>query len=104
MPSLSASPTALKRKRRPSGRNCGNRWPTCPGTSIVTAWGSAPDDAVRIPGPAAGIRRISQCLRRTTFDVDAVKLAGGEEADRAAVGRPKGELRALGLRHRLRFY
>jgi hypothetical protein len=47
---------------------------------------------------------IGQHLWRTTSDVDAVQFAGSKKADRAAIARPKGELRALGSQQRLRFH
>src|SRR5262245_6664072 len=52
--------------------------------------------AVPIPGSAAASRRIRQRLWRTTSKIDAVELARRKVANRPAVGRPEGILRAIG--------
>ncbi len=59
------------------------------------AVGREDDHAVAVPGSAAAARRIAQGQRRAARGADLPQLAGREEADRRAVGRPERKARAL---------
>ncbi len=107
-----------KRKRRPSGRNCGQRW-------LPLAWielryrhcraacgrhthqrtegrRCKDDDAVAAPRAATFRGRVSQCLRCSACQIDALQFAPGKKTDRIAIGCPERMARFFGARERLR--
>ena len=113
---------ATYRKRRPSGRNHGQRC-ACSflaASRVVTGAGAPPaaetrnsplvrvrrkhDGAVAVPGPAYSGARVAQGHRRPAGDVDLLQLALGKEADEPAVGRPERKAPTFRPWKHLRFY
>ena len=110
-----------KRKWRPSGRNCGQRWLPWPGRKPRHGHGRPTrghhahqqadtdngrrgehEDAVAVPRAAAATRRVRQHLRAAASQIDPLQLAVGKKSNRAAIRRPERIARAFGARERLR--
>ena len=105
------------RKCRPSGRNDGLVCVVSPWASVVAVSGVPPEAATfsspdrrspsRFPGantnrsifaprPAAKIRRVTDCDRRSTIYVDSLEFAVRTERDKPAVRRPEGTVTPFG--------
>ena len=94
-----------KRKRFPSGRNCGQRWLPWPAASCVTATGVPPVAATRISGlnavgantmmpsrlhvPPRLAGHLGEDLRCATSDIDTFQFAAGKKANRATIECPE---------------
>ena len=108
-----------KRKCRPSGRNCGQRWLAWPGACRVTATGVPPVAITRISGrrrrrgantmtpsrfhvPPRPLGASASTCEAAASQIDPLQLAVGKKADRAAIRRPERIAGSLGARERLR--